>query len=118
MGINKALNNKAIEVAQQLCATYNPYKSTATERTITGSDLTVYEAVTGELYTVEALDAEYVKTAKSDFIHGYSDRIVGYYDKWYRYNHADEGRAYDEGVKYAVSQSNCKEEMIIIPCLN
>ena len=32
---------------------------------------------------------------------GYTDRKAGYYDKWYRYNRADDGAAYDAGVMRA-----------------
>ena len=38
----------------------------------------------------------------------------GYYDKWYRYNRYDEGRAYDEGVKIATTYKKCPSEMHII----
>lgn len=35
--------------------------------------------------------------AVRDFEAGQRDRRFGIYDKWYRYNHRDEGKAYDEG---------------------
>lgn len=117
MKINNELNNEATAMAQHLCETHNPYRSTAEVQIIQGSTLVVYRAQNGGLYTAKALDEEYKKTAKHDFIRGYNDRIVGYYDKWYRYNHADSGRAYDEGVKYATQQNKCAKEMHIIECI-
>ena len=60
------------------------------------------------------LDAEYIKTASKDIECGYRDRMVGYYDKWYRYNRADEGRAYDLGVRKAVETEGCADGMRII----
>ncbi len=63
------------------------------------------------------IDQEYIKTAKRDIQTGYKDRKAGYYDKWYRYLRADEGRAYDEGVKAALKDPACKEEMHIIECV-
>lgn len=60
------------------------------------------------------LDAEYLKTASKDVEFGYRDRMVGYYDKWYRYNRADEGRAYDLGVRRAACTNGCEPEMRII----
>lgn len=35
--------------------------------------------------------------ARKDYQAGRMDRRFGIYDKWYRYNHRDEGKAYDEG---------------------
>lgn len=111
------INNIATETAHRFCEQYNPYRDRAERRVVNGLNIVVYD-YNGLLYTEQELDASYCKTFKSDFIHGYSDRMAGYYDKWYRYNHADEGRAYDEGVKLATQQTSCKEEMIIIPCMH
>ena len=43
------------------------------------------------------------KMKTNDFIHGYKDRINGYYDKWYRYNRQDDGAEYDRGCVQAIS---------------
>ena len=72
----------------------------------------------GKSYTSEELDEVYLETAKKDIRNGYNERMVGYYDKWYRYCHADEGRAYDCGVREATQNPKCPEEMRIIPCLH
>lgn len=47
---------------------------------------------------------------EADVKAGYRDRINGYYDKWYRYNRADEGASYDIGCKNAVDSGKCPEE--------
>ena len=62
----------------------------------------------------EKLDKDYLETASKDILFGYRDRMVGYYDKWYRYNRADEGRAYDLGVRRAADTEGCAQEMRII----
>ena len=41
---------------------------------------------------------EALKTAERDIEIGYRDRLAEYYDKWYRYNRKDEGKAYDKGA--------------------
>ena len=38
-----------------------------------------------------------VRTAEKDYEMGKEDCKRGVYDKWYRYNHKDDGRAYDLG---------------------
>jgi len=45
-----------------------------------------------------------------DFAAGKRDRMIGYYDKWYRYNRNDDGSAYDDGVKAALKDPKCKGE--------
>ncbi len=54
-------------------------------------------------------------TAKNDIKAGYRDRMLGYYDKWYRYNKRDEGAAYDKGVQLAIKRKTCEPDMRIIP---
>lgn len=71
-----------------------------------------------QVFTREFLNAEYIKTAEKDFLNGYKDRKVGYYDKWYRYSRLDEGRAYDLGVKEALKEDNTPADMNIIPCIH
>lgn len=38
-----------------------------------------------------------IETAKKDYEIGKRDCKCGIYDKWYRYNHSDEGAAYGAG---------------------
>ena len=95
--------NTYIDIAKKLCARYNPY--------IEHRD----EYPEYRKYTDEELNQEYIKTAIHDIHMGYADRIVGYYDKWYRYNRMDDGNAYDEGVRVALSNPDCKPDMRIIP---
>ena len=52
-------------------------------------------------------------TKSSDEKRGYSDRKAGYYDKWYRYNRADDGAEYDRGVRRAVD-GKCPEHFTLI----
>ena len=41
--------------------------------------------------------ASQIETAKHDYQEGMNDCENGIYDKWFRYNHRDNGRAYDLG---------------------
>lgn len=72
----------------------------------------------GQRMTREEIDEAYLETARKDVKNGYDERSAGYYDKWYRYNHADEGRAYDIGVQCAASRCGCPEDFTIIPCMH
>lgn len=54
------------------------------------------------------------QTIANDFSAGKRDRAAGYYDKWYRWNRKDDGRAYDEGFN---SISNDKD-INIIECMH
>ena len=63
----------------------------------------------------ESLYGGYRDTAEKDIKQGYRDRMAGYYDKWFRYNRADEGAAYDRGVGIATTREKCPEYMRIIP---
>lgn len=114
----KNLANAVVkELATKLINRYNPYLKEATKcQTLDGKEYYLWHD--GILYTKEQLDNCYRETAEKDIIHGYEERMTGYYDKWYRYNRCDEGAAYDEGVKYATKDSNCSDYMHIIPCLN
>ena len=60
------------------------------------------------------LDSDYYETCIKDITAGYKERKAGYYDKWYRYARADEGAAYDAGVRLAAEESECSEEFHII----
>ena len=70
-----------------------------------------------KVYTENELNDAYIETAMKDIKYGYDERMVGYYDKWYRYNRADEGRAYDIGVRRATEEEKCVGEMRIIECM-
>lgn len=59
-----------------------------------------------------------IKTIVADYNAGRRDRMVGYYDKWYRYNHCADGRAYDAGVKDAIADPKCVAHCNIIECNN
>lgn len=41
---------------------------------------------------------------RSDYRMGYQDRMNHIYDKWYRYNRADDGAEYDRGVALFLNQ--------------
>lgn len=92
----------------------NPYKKEAIEFGVDRKRMYIWH---NEVFSGEQMDKEYRWTAEHDITMGYKDRMVGYYDKWYRYNRADEGRAYDIGVKLAAENENCEQEMRIIPCM-
>ena len=101
------------ELAQKARDAGNPYIARAIRFFVDGSDRYIFG---GKAETKETLDAEYIKTATKDIQRGYEERMGGWYDKWYRYSRADEGRAYDLGVRLAASRDNCKAEMTIIEC--
>lgn len=71
----------------------------------------------GNSYTESELQAMREETARKDEKMGYNDRRVGIYDKWYRYNRADEGAAYDRGQRKAVdSMRYGVTAVVIIEC--
>lgn len=90
----------------------NPYIEVSTEFAVDGANRYIY--LDGKIYTKEQLDSEYRESAKKDIQSGYRDRLVGYYDKWYRYNKMDCGYAYDLGVKAATENPKCADDMRII----
>lgn len=47
---------------------------------------------------------------------GYEERMVGYYDKWYRYYTFDNGKSYDKGCMRAVETHKCVPDCTIIEC--
>ena len=49
-----------------------------------------------------------------DFISGQKDKESGYYDKWYRWNRKDDGRAYDMGF----NSIEFTKEIKIIECVH
>lgn len=67
--------------------------------------------------TREEYEAARAATALKDETAGYHDRLVGVYDKWYRYNRSDEGAAYDRGQQRAVcSTEKSTSVFVIIEC--
>lgn len=101
------------ELALEALRYGNPYKTNAVKYYVGDQPRYLFA---GESMTEKEIDEAYLDTAKKDIKRGYDERMVGYYDKWYRYNHSDEGRAYDMGVRAATTNPKCKQEMIIIEC--
>lgn len=99
------------ELAIELEASYNPYIQEATEYFIGYTPMYLFR---NRRYSKADLVDAYIEIAMKDISNGYKERMVGYYDKWYRYNRSDEGRAYDLGVKEATKSDKCEEEMHII----
>ena len=102
-------------IAEELERTYNPYKVKAIKYYVGGIAHYIWA---NRAYTEEEIKAAYIETAEKDVRMGYEQRMIGYYDKWYRYCHADDGRAYDAGVKKACMMSKCAEEVCIIECMH
>ena len=61
------------------------------------------------LYTMEAFDKMENERIEKDRKRGYEDRKAHYYDKWYRYNRPDDGKAYDEGCVKCVNEKQTKK---------
>lgn len=101
------------EIAEELEMSGNPYREKGI-RYMFGSETRYIWC--GASYTEDEIREAYIETACHDIEMGYKERLIGYYDKWYRYCHADSGRAYDAGVKKACMTSKCPEEMHIIEC--
>lgn len=55
-------------------------------------------------------------TGGRDWMAGYRDATGGFYDKWYRHNRKDEGKAYDAGYQYARQIGTAKRDQYIIEC--
>ena len=55
-----------------------------------------------------------MKEKQTDEQRGYKDRLAGFYDKWYRYNRADDGAAYDLGCVKAVETGKCPDHFTLI----
>ena len=112
--ITKALKKQFEDMVIELTRTYNPYIKKAIEYFVDGDPRYIYFDIS---MTKEEIDKAYFETAVKDLERGYSERMVGYYDKWYRYNHADEGRAYDAGQRMATENPKCSGEFHIIECM-
>ena len=113
MRITKALKTTIDNIAKELVTTYNPYVEKAIKYFIGDTPMFIYADT---VMTKEQIDNAYYETAVKDVIRGYEERMVGYYDKWYRYSHADEGRAYDRGQRLATENPKCSCEFYIIEC--
>lgn len=113
--MKKMSKEKIIELANKVLLSGNPYIDKATKFFI---DQVEHYIFAGEIMNLEQINYEYHKTAQKDIERGYKDRMVGYYDKWYRYSRFDEGRAYDLGIKFALEQNDCPDEMHIIECIH
>ena len=112
--MTKAIEKIIREKTAQMVKESNPYKDVSTKFFKGNEPLFLHPC--GISYTESEIDDAYAKTVSKDMTNGFNERMVGYYDKWYRYNRIDEGRAYDAGVQLAAQQSKCPEELIIIPC--
>ena len=113
MRITKAMKAEFKTKAEEIARRYNPYKEKAIRYFIGGKPTYIW--ANGHYNEQEIFEA-YVETATKDIERGYEERMVGYYDKWYRYSRADSGRAYDLGVRLASNTCGCVQEMHIIPC--
>lgn len=102
-----------LEIAKRLEETYNPYKKSAVKYF---NDMVPMYLYANESMTEEEIKNAYIETAKRDIEKGYEERMLGYYDKWYRYSHADNGRAYDAGCQEATKNPKCSDEFKIIEC--
>lgn len=71
---------------------------------------TVY-MLNDQLYTEQEWNQMEADRKSRDFEAGYRDRIAHVYDKWYRYNRHDDGKAYDEGVQRCVNELHTKRWM-------
>lgn len=100
-------------LAEALADSHNPYKEKATKLFVDGEPKYIWGTVE---YDENGIRSAYIETAMKDIKNGYEERMVGYYDKWYRYNHADNGRAYDAGCRKASTMKSCKEDLTIIEC--
>ena len=70
--------------------------------------------ITDKVYTQADIDKMEQKRIKRDRKAGCSDCKAGYYDKWYRYNRKDGGKAYDEGWQEQNSRQYT-ETLVFIP---
>ena len=112
--MGKSIQKLIKEKAEQLVREFNPYKHKAIKYYVGSEPRYIY---CGEVHTEKEIDEAYLVTAIKDMTNGYNERMVGYYDKWYRVNHADEGRAYDKGVQMAIQNSKCPCDYHIIECM-
>lgn len=111
--MSRRLTKNELETAVREClAAGNPYINDSIHFFVDREPRYLYH---GEVYSEEQINKAYAQTCRNDVKSGYLDRLYGHYDKWYRYNRSDEGRAYDKGVKIATTKDGCEEDMRIIP---
>lgn len=113
MRITKALKAEFEAKVAEIVKNYNPYIKEAIKYSVGNTPMFIYA---NTCMTKEEIDKAYMETALKDIQRGYEERMVGYYDKWYRYNHADEGTAYDAGQRIAIKNPKCSGEFQIIEC--
>ena len=109
--MKKIAKKQIEELAAKALASGNPYIKMATKYMIGRTPMFLYA---NERMTREDIDKAYLETAAKDVQRGYEERAVGYYDKWYRYQRADEGKAYDLGQWLASNTEGCTEAFQII----
>ena len=112
--MKKITKNQIEELAKKALAKGNPYEKRATKFY---KDMVPQYIFLDKVMNQAEIDECYLETARKDIRNGYEERSVGYYDKWYRVNHADGGRAYDLGVMLAANTAGCKEGTIFIECM-
>lgn len=113
--MKKKIKNLIEAKVAELEKEYNPYKAKSIKYYIGKSTVYIWN---GQHLTEKDAVESYVSTATKDIINGYRERMVGWYDKWYRYTRADEGRAYDAGQKLATMEDKCPETFNIIEMNN
>lgn len=111
MNITKKLKNRFAVKAAELEKAFNPYKAKATKYNISGEQRYLYG---DKSYTEDEIAKAYIDTAAKEIESGYTERMVGYYDKWHRYRMADEGTAYDAGARMAADDPKCPHDFQII----
>ena len=111
MRITKALKKQFEDKARELVVRYNPYIKQAVKYAVDSVTMFLYE---GQVMTLNEINQAYFDTAVKDIEYGYKQRMVGYYDKWYRYSHADNGAAYDVGQRIATDTGKCVNNFQII----
>jgi len=65
-----------------------------------------YYIINGESIAEKQIEEERIR---KDEQRGYEDRKSHCYDKWYRYNRSDNGKAYDRGVVKFVNEKHSKK---------
>lgn len=114
MKIDKRVNTRMISIARKIAITADTDCLGYETFTFNGEKL--YHVGCHQLVTAGELREMLYDTTLKDIRKGFQDRNAGYYDKWYRYNRKDDGRAYDAGTRLAL-QEGCTEDCTIIECV-
>jgi len=109
------MTKKQLKESVEKALKKNPYIKQSVKYFRRGEDAYLWNQ---KSYSFEELQDAYRETAERDIKAGYEDRLAGYYDKWYRYRRADEGYAYDLGVRLAADSRKCSELMVTIPYMH